>query len=453
VLFNDLDFLFLFLPATAVATIVMPRRWRTQVLLLASLVFYGFSGIGHLTLLVISILWVYGVTSLRHYAGSPLLLILAISLPFAFLLAFKYWLFIAQDVLGLTVASFGSLPVFADPALPAGISFFTFHLISYAVDRSEGQIPQRPGFTAFATYVAFFPQLVAGPITRWREVGDQIRAIPWFRLDWTQADIGLRFVVIGYAFKVILADGLSAATAPLMAADSLHAFDLAYLMLGYSFRIYFDFCGYSLIAIGLARMFGVVLPRNFAMPYRALNPREFWRRWHMTLSFWLRDYLYIRLGGNRRYVRNILITFLLCGLWHGAGFQFIAWGGYHALGVLAYHALRKHWDRLPRLLQWLVTFVFVSIGWLLFIYDLPTLATLLDGLAAGPVDDLQVTGAMLAWLAAAAVVCLAIDPDRLAGAKAPHTARAVAGGICYGVLMIAALVLIDRSEAFIYFRF
>lgn len=445
-IFNDFAFLYLFLPATLAAFFLAPRAWRLDVLLLASLVFYGVSGLEHLLALVAGMAWTYALSRGPAFAGSRWRLALAISGPLAALAWYKYARFLAANV----GAEFSLLQ---DVMLPAGISFFTFEFISYAIDRYRGQIADPPGFRRFALYVSFFPHLVAGPILRYPDVSEPIAGLARFRLGRREVEEAIGFIALGLGAKVLLADALDNLAAPL-AADpgALAAPEAAYVTLAYSFQIYFDFYGYSLVAIGLGRLFGFRLPDNFRRPYESLTPRDFWRRWHMTLSFWIRDYLYMPLGGNRAYRRNILIVFAICGLWHGAGWNFVAWGLWHALLVLGYAATARLWDRLPALVQRALTFALVSLGWLLFLYDFEgawALARSLVGLGsgAGPAASLW----MWAMLGLAALACFGVHPERLVEGRAPE--RRTGYTVALAASFFGALLFIDQSQSFIYFRF
>ncbi|MGZ5984198.1 MAG: MBOAT family O-acyltransferase [Caulobacteraceae bacterium] len=254
-------------------------------------------------------------------------------------------------------------------ALPLGISFFTFHALSYLIDVYRRRFPANASLRQIALYIAFFPQLIAGPIVRYRTIA---RRLAFRRHSWGRASAGLRLVVIGLAMKVLVADPL----APVADAVFDHAAAPGLLAawtgtLAYTLQIYFDFAGYSLMAIGMGVMFGFSLPRNFDRPYASRSITEFWRRWHMTLSAWFRDYLYIPLGGNRHGAlntyRNLVVVFLLCGLWHGASWTFVLWGLWHGLFLVLERAgLGRVLKRLPGAVGWAYAFVAVMLGWVLF---------------------------------------------------------------------------------------
>lgn len=312
-----------------------------------------------------------------------------------------------------------------------------------------------PSFANFALYISFFPQLVAGPIVRLSQVRESIERLPVFGASAVDFAEGGALFVLGLGYKVLLADRLHGAVLPLAGAPGeLSSLSATYVLLAYSFQIYFDFFGYSLCAIGLGRFFGFRFPDNFLRPYESLNPREFWRRWHVTLSYWIRDYLYLPLGGNRRYVRNILIVFAAAGLWHGAGWSFVAWGLYHESLVLLYKALGKFWDTWPKILQRAVTFFLVSAGWTLFLFDFNgALAFWRSAFNFGiagvePAPDLG----MWILLLASAAVCFGIQTDKIVAASTSLW-REVTMGVGFSVLFVAVLLLVDQSQTFIYFRF
>jgi alginate O-acetyltransferase complex protein AlgI len=452
-IFNDFSFLLLFLPATIAGFLVAPSRWREILLLGASLLFYGIAGIEHVLVLLGCVAWVWAFTVSDAIRGSRLRLAAAIAGPLLALFYYKYLGFVVRDILGLA-SSAGGMAAFADKLLPAGISFFTFHLAAFAIDRYQGKIEHQPSWSHYALYIAFFPHLVAGPILRYHEVSQAIDQLPAFRPAETDWSLAIGYFCFGLAAKVLLADGLSTQVQPLSAAPAaLSPVQAGYLAVAYSFQIYFDFWGYSLMATGLAFLFGFRFPKNFDRPYEALNPQDFWRRWHMTLGRWFRDYLYIPLGGNRQALRNVLIVFAICGLWHGAAWQFVIWGMYHGALVVLYHLVRPWWDRLPIFLQRLLTFTLVSLGWILFLFDFPKAITyfaslLGQGQASGGNVGVEAWG----MLAMGALACFLFDPEKAVrrstgGALAYARTAALAG------LFTLAVLFIDRSNSFIYFRF
>ena len=456
-IFNQYAFIFVFLPLI-LAAFYLPslRRFRVYVLIVASFVFYGLSGIEHALTLAAGIVWVYLVARSPAIVGSKMRLMLAVTPPLLALFYYKYLGFFIESVLGLETGQESEVfDLFQDIILPAGISFFTFQLVSFAIDRFRGDLPELPDFGRFALYISFFPQLVAGPILRHRQVAGALGRLVEFRLSVESASIAIGYICLGLAAKILIADTLgSYQFAYVGTPESLSVFSALYVLFAYSFQIYFDFYGYSLIAIGLGRLFGFEFPMNFNRPYEALNPRDFWRRWHITLSYWIRDYLYLPLGGNHRYVRNILIVFGVCGLWHGAGWTFVIWGLFHGVLVIAYHFGRTPWNILPTILQRVLTFGLVSLGWTLFIFDFSGVQAFLWSLIGQ--SEVGVPDPSLeAWLGLlfAALVCFGVHFEKMAENLSCHMVTSNARTAMFAILFVLTLLFVDRSQTFIYFRF
>jgi alginate O-acetyltransferase complex protein AlgI len=413
-LFNSYEFLFLFLPLAFLLFWYAGSsiRWRLGLLTAASYTFYAWWQFKDWPDFVHSFqvhdweslkgcLWHWRFTLIMLLSSSTdywtakwmsrlpaerttirrLLLALSLAVNLGFLGFFKYFGFfsqIASDV--STLFGGGGLPIFA-LVLPVGISFYTFESISYVIDVYRGIAKPAKSYLDYACFISFFPHLVAGPIIRYSDILHQFRDINWVRKrpDWEQVNLGLLFLTIGMAKKLLVADKIGQEINPLWnSLTSQHA-SLGIAgswgaVLGYTFRIYFDFSGYSDMAVGLGHLFAVRLPQNFNSPYKATNPSDFWRRWHITLSTWLRDYLYIPLGGNRsgNRARNLMITMLLGGLWHGAAWLFIIWGAWHGLLLTLFHTLKKRnlWPSEEGIGgYWLgrhLTFFLVVIGWVFF---------------------------------------------------------------------------------------
>ncbi|TVT21553.1 MBOAT family protein [Amycolatopsis acidiphila] len=372
-------FLWYFMPALLIAVLVLPRTWRNGIVAVASLIFYV-SGAGAFLLLLLSCMVV------NFFVGTALepndwdsrssrrkrLLIGVLCFDVGMLVVWKYAGFATQQFDFLARLFGGDFPI-VHLALPIGISFFTFHHISYVVDIYRGERRALRNPVSFVTYIAMFPQLVAGPIVRYREIADQLPQLRSHRLD----DIAAGFprFALGLCKKTIIADTLNPmveacfATSP----DNM-TFGVAWLgAVGYTLQLFFDFSGYSDMAIGLGRMLGFRLPENFARPYSSVTVTEFWRRWHMSLSRWFRDYLYISLGGNRhgaaKTYRNLCIVFVLTGFWHGANWTFVVWGCYHGALLIIERAFG--WDTTPsafwpRLGRRALTLVLVVFGWVFF---------------------------------------------------------------------------------------
>jgi len=329
-------FLFLFLPLTLAAYFAVPTRWRNGVLLVASLSFYAWGEAPYLALVVGSVFFNYAIGGAIGRTPDPRTrkrwLAAGVTGNLTALAIFKYANFAVANVNAIApVLAITPLAVAAIP-LPLGISFFTFHAISYVVDVYKRNAQAERNLPRFALYILLFPQLIAGPIIRWRDIAAQLPERPQRIADFSY---GVRRFVLGLGKKVLIANTLGRTADQIF---SLPAADLttplAWLgLVCYTLQIYFDFSGYSDMAIGLMRMFGFRILENFNYPYIARSIREFWRRWHISLSNWFRDYLYIPLGGNQRGERrayaNLVLVFLLCGLWHGASWPFVLWGAWH----------------------------------------------------------------------------------------------------------------------------
>ncbi|MDP1678936.1 MAG: MBOAT family protein [Candidatus Nitrotoga sp.] len=404
-LFNSYFFIIVFLPVTLLVFFALGRQVGRRAaigwLVAASLFFYGWWNPAYLGLIVASILFNYSVGTVlgnqRHrLATRKGALIVGISTNLAVLAYYKY----ANFFLGNLSIALGTGYSLSEIILPLGISFFTFTQIAFLVDAYRGEAREY-NFLHYALFVTYFPHLIAGPVLHHKEMMPQFGHTSIFRFDTLNFSAGLTYFILGLFKKVILADGIAGFGTPVFAAAAegqpLSSLDAWGGALSYTFQLYFDFSGYSDMAIGIALMMGVRLPLNFNSPYKAVNIIEFWRRWHMTLSRFLRDYLYISLGGNkkgeaRRYA-NLMITMLLGGLWHGAGWTFVIWGLLHGFYLMANHAWQVLRRRLGhdlksstwwgRSLSTFLTFIAVVIGWVYFRSDsLKTAHHLLGSMAS-----------------------------------------------------------------------
>lgn len=372
--FSSPAFIFCFLPIFLAMYFSAPARFRNGVILVASLLFYFTDG-GALTIILCGSIVVNYLMALYFCKATGLArkwaLVVGIAANMVPLLYYKYGMFFVQSV-NDTASIINSKTHFSvsQILLPAGVSFFTFHAISYLFDVYNHKVKPASSLVDFGMYMANFPQLIAGPIVRYSEIVDVVH-VRKVRLD--QIYSGLFAFVIGLSKKIILADSVG------NVADSIFALPQGELTTGlawlgafaYALQIYFDFSGYSNMAIGLGRMMGFEFPQNFDQPYRSQNVTEFWRRWHMTLSRWFRDYLYIPLGGNRagrsRTLANLFIVFFLCGLWHGASYGFIIWGMYHGiLLIIERELLSRLGFAMSGWMGQAVTFSLVMIGWVFF---------------------------------------------------------------------------------------
>lgn len=404
-LFNSHAFIFLFLPLTLLVFFGFGRisaRLAAGGLAAASLIFYGWWNPAYVALLLLSILCNFsagGAIARAQADGdtrrSVRLLTLAVIANLGLLGYYKYADFFVANLNAVTGAGLG----FADVVLPLGISFFTFTQIAFLVDAHQGKAREY-NLVHYGLFVTYFPHLIAGPILHHGEMMPQFAQREIYRPQHDLIAAGLTLFVLGLVKKVLIADGVAPYVAPVFDAPgagvTLTMLEAWCGALAYTFQLYFDFSGYSDMAVGLSLLFGVRLPVNFHSPYKAVNVIDFWRRWHMTLSRFLRDYLYVPLGGNRRsrtrrYI-NLLLTMLLGGLWHGAGWTFVLWGALHGAYLMVNHGWRELRRRLGHNLHqstpWgrragcLLTFVAVVVGWVLFrAPDMETAAAILRAMA------------------------------------------------------------------------
>jgi len=493
--FSSNLFLFIFLPAVLFLYYLAPRRMRFIVLTLSSYLFYAWSDPRFILLLIWVTICDFVIGNLigGHWRISPsrppppgfkkFLLALSLTNSLGLLFFFKYAMF-AQELANYWRNTFGSkaVPVLAI-VLPAGISFYTFESISYIVDiyrgiahpasvrflnaippekrnRKTRWLAELRAFSAFATYLTQFPHLVAGPIVRYQELESQLDR-PHTSLD--RFTRGIFFLSIGLAKKVLIANTVAGAADTAFAANSLNVADAWWGTFAYAFQIYFDFSGYTDMAIGLALMVGFDFPRNFDSPYKSISITDFWRRWHITLSTWLRDYLYIPLGGNRKgHVRtyvNLILTMFLGGLWHGASLNFAVWGVYHGslLAMERFFKFGHHESRVPKIARVALTFALVCIGWVPFRADglkhtLTYLAMLFphkvhtpDDFHAGLFEPATVT----MMLVGAAIAFFGIQTWELARRITPL--KAIAAIVLF---IVSVITLADSaSSPFLYFRF
>ncbi len=464
-LFNSYTFIFFFLPV--ILTVWwwpgLNRSHRLALLTIGSYVFYGWAEWWYCLLML-------GSTVVDYLAGQHLApdkpaskrkrwLLLSLVANLGLLAVFKYAGLLTQSVNAvaqLFTSGGPELLEVPDIILPVGISFYTFQSMSYTIDRFRGRVPEARSFLEFAAYVSMFPQLIAGPIVRYSAIQEQLQTIPT-RLSSSKVALGLHFFVFGLSKKLLVADPIARAIDPLLKNWEWMGFGEAWLsMTGYSLQIYFDFSGYSDMAVGLGLWLGFQLPRNFNSPYKALGPADFWRRWHITLSEWLRDYLYIPLGGNRKGLSstsaNILITMLLGGLWHGPSWTFAAWGLYHGLLLAVEHPLRSlRMKQPPKQLIRLFTLIAVVMGWVLFRADSFSMAIHLwwvmvggQGIAFVPDSQpfllvLAVVGLMWCWMA----------PNTWENTVSFSRRRAA----ILAFLFLACVLVMTRPSPFLYFRF
>lgn len=370
-LFSSSVFIFMFLPLSLVSYYISGKKIKNYILLLASLFFYAWGGMNYLKVLIISILinYIFGLLLDKTIDKKHLrmfFLILGIILNLALLFYYKYYDFFLENINTIFNMNLELKKI----VLPIGISFFTFQGMSYIIDiyRNDGKVNKN--IFSVALYISLFPQLVAGPIIKYKAVDEQIRnrkeSIDYF-------SYGINRFVIGLGKKIIISDMLGAISDNIFLLANSSGIDMITAWIGaicYTLQIYFDFSGYSDMAIGLGHLFGFKFPENFNYPYISRSITEFWRRWHISLSTWFKEYLYIPLGGNRRgnVYFNLVVVFLVTGLWHGASWNFVIWGLWHGLFMIIERLIRdKAWyKKIPLIIKIFITLFIVIIGWVLF---------------------------------------------------------------------------------------
>ena len=459
--FSSLPFLFFYLPAVLLIYKLTPLKLRNLFLLLASLFFYGWGEPVYILIMFLStaVDYTHGMLVERWRSDdrkARLAVASSVFFNLAILVFFKYWDFLAGSVNALTGLS---LPVFGIP-LPIGISFYTFQTMSYTIDVYRRAAPVQRNIVTFGAYVTLFPQLIAGPIIQYKTVAEQLVSR---REDLEKFVSGVRRFTVGLAKKVLLANAVGELWDQALADPALTAAGAWLGLIAYAFQIYFDFSGYSDMAIGLGRMLGFEFIENFNYPYIARSVVDFWKRWHISLTTWFREYLYFPLGGNRvprwKWVRNILIVWLLTGLWHGAGWNFLLWGLYYALFMLAERLFLGKWlEKLPRALQHGYVLFVVLIGWALFaVEDTGRLGTYLAACFGGaPLASAADGYYFRSYLPLLLILTAAATP---LGKRLWDRMGERARGVLLPLLTLAGLTLcaaslVDASyNPFLYFRF
>ena len=459
--FSSIPFLYYFLPAVLAVYFLTPDRGKNAVLLLASLVFYGWGEPKLLMLMVFTIALFYGcglaIGRAEQQRWRKLWLIVSIVTSLGLLGLFKYadfFLSTFRDVTGWPIP-------LLKLALPVGISFYTFQCLSYTIDVFRGKVPAQRNPITFGAYVALFPQLIAGPIVRYADV---VRELKHRTHNWENTALGLRRFLVGLGKKVLLAD--SFALLIRLFRESGEPSVLFYWMyaLAFSLNIYFDFSGYSDMAIGLGRVFGFHFPENFNYPYLSQSVTEFWRRWHISLGSWFRDYVYIPLGGNRvsqgRWVCNILVVWMLTGLWHGAAWNFVLWGLLFA-ALLLVEKWTPGLPKLPSVLRRFGTLLAVMLSFVLFNAESLSQAgsdfACLFGFGGLPLVTAQTRYYLTSCTVLFLVGMLGATPvvkaaaERLGRTKAGNALELV---MLLGLLLVCTAYLVDGSfSPFLYFRF
>lgn len=464
--FSSTIFLCVYLPLVLLGYYICPKKGRNLFLLIVSLVFYAWGEPKYVFLMIFSILvnYIFGRLMDKNRGRQKrmkLMLVLSVVIDLGLLSVFKYTDFIITNVNAIFGSSFDLLNI----ALPIGISFYTFQAMSYTIDVYRDDVRVQKNLIDFGMYITMFPQLIAGPIVRYADVQDQLAERSVTTADFSE---GVMRFVVGLGKKVLLANQMGAVWSEIYALGG----DVSALMawtgaIAYTFQIYFDFSGYSDMAIGLGRMFGFKFPENFRYPYQSVSITDFWRRWHITLSTWFKEYLYIPLGGNRcglaRQALNLLIVWSLTGFWHGAGWNFVMWGLYYFVILFIEKLfLLKALDKLPKLFRHVYALLLIVIGWVIFASDdvgvlLPYLGSMFG--ANGAVGGMDVytlfTKAVLLIICCVASIEL---PKRLflsaTGAMNEKAAFTIKSVMTIALLALSMILLIgDSYNPFLYFRF
>lgn len=464
--FSSTIFLCVYLPLVLLGYYICPKKGRNLFLLIVSLVFYAWGEPKYVFLMIFSILvnYIFGRLMDKHRENKKrlkLMLVLSVVIDLGLLSVFKYTDFIITNVNAIFGANFDLLNI----ALPIGISFYTFQAMSYTIDVYRNDVRVQKNLIDFGMYITMFPQLIAGPIVRYADVQDQLADRSVTTADFSE---GIMRFVVGLGKKVLLANQMGAVWSDIYALGG----DVSALMawtgaIAYTFQIYFDFSGYSDMAIGLGRMFGFKFPENFRYPYQSVSITDFWRRWHITLSTWFKEYLYIPLGGNRRGLArqalNLLIVWSLTGFWHGAGWNFVMWGLYYFVILFIEKLfLLKALDKLPKFFRHVYALLLIIIGWVIFASDdvsvlLPYLGSMFG--ANGAIGGMDVY-TLLTKAVLLIICCIASTelPKKLflsaAGAMNEKAAFTLKSVLMIALLALSMILLIgDSYNPFLYFRF
>ena len=364
--FSSITFLFYFLPIVLVSYYIVPNKYKNIILLISSLLFYFYGEPSYILIMIGSIIFTYifGLLINKYKKYSKLFLILSICISIGILIYFKYTNFIIQNINLWLKNKIDFIYVL----LPIGISFYTFQLISYIIDVYRGQAKVQKNILKLAMYISLFPQLIAGPIVRYTEIEEQLENREY---SFSKFALGVRRFIIGLGKKVLIANVLGQLCSSFLSTNNSDTLFYWLYAIASMLQIYFDFSGYSDMAIGLGKMFGFEFLENFNYPYIATSITDFWRRWHISLSSWFRDYIYIPLGGNRvnklKWFRNILVVWFLTGIWHGAAWNFIIWGIYFGiLLILEKIFLGKVLERFPKFLSRIYVLFIVMISFIIF---------------------------------------------------------------------------------------
>jgi alginate O-acetyltransferase complex protein AlgI len=467
-LFNSYAFIFVFLPLTLL-TFFLLAKWRMKTaatisLIIASLVFYSYWDTHYLALLLSSILFNFFVGGYMERACHPVkrkaLLLFGLTVDLALLGYYKYTNFFISSFNNLFHTSVIPLQI----TLPLGISFFTFTQIAYLMDAYRKETKEY-NFLTYSLFVTFFPHLIAGPILHHRDIIPQFHRLRSFVFSHKNMALGMSIFVLGLSKKVIIADHVALWAAPVFIhANEVNGVQAWIGALCYTFQLYFDFSGYSDMAVGLGLMLNIRLPINFNSPYKSMSIIEFWRRWHITLSTFLKDYLYIPLGGNRhgkaKKMRNLFLTMLLGGLWHGAGWTFVIWGALHGLYLVINHTWRNAGRQLPGPVAWVLTFLSVIVAWVFFrahsVHDALAILRAMFGMGSGSGQSPEVIRVM----ANTTMIGIELVLLTLWVLFLPNTMEVIRRfkpnwrwALFIGVVAFYSLLQMKRVSEFLYFQF
>lgn len=466
-LFSSLTFLFAFLPITLALYFLAKDKYKNYVLLVASLIFYAWGEPKYIILMIFSILFNYlmaiFIDKNRVRKGRKKFgLMFDVVVNIGALFVFKYLNFAVDNV----NYAFGFNLNAPDLVLPIGISFYTFQILSYVIDVYRDKVKVQKNVFTLGTYIALFPQLIAGPIVRYEAMEKQLEKRQHSLERFCD---GLRRFIVGFAKKVLIANNVAVLADTVFMSPTGLELNPGIIMLGllaYTLQIYYDFSGYSDMAIGLGKIFGFDFNENFKHPYAATSITDFWRRWHISLTTWFRDYLYIPLGGNRcsklKWVRNFFVVWLLTGLWHGASWNYVLWGLFYAVILLMEKQfLGKYLAKLPKLIAWVVTFMIVNFGWLLF--RIENMADLQYVLASFVHPQGSVTKFLsenfsivpsLTFMLIGLVLMFPVGEKMMERITRRPGGRLLVDIILVGLLVVGVMALVSSAyNPFIYFRF
>ena len=463
--FSSFTFLFIFLPLVLLTYFLAKKRqYRNIVLLIFSLIFYAWGEPVYVLLMLLSIIvnYLIALKIERNKKGKNKWMIIDVIFNLGIIGFFKYGNFIIQNINSIFHSNIGDMNL----ALPIGISFYTFQVLSYVIDVYRKTVPAQKSIVNLGMYVTLFPQLIAGPIVRYETVAEEIENR---KENFSEVVEGLKRFFIGLGKKVLIANQMA------LIADTIYGGDLAttgtvtlwLAAISYTLQIYFDFSGYSDMAIGLGRIFGFHFLENFNYPYVAKSITDFWRRWHISLSTWFRDYVYIPLGGNRvskfKWLRNILVVWLLTGLWHGASWNFILWGVYYGIILMIEKVfLGRIIEKLPKVLQHIYALFFIIIGWVIFrVEDFSQMGIVLQKMftwqASGIIDNIVLNFDIFSSLLYILIGIIGSMPLLAkVGEKTKQTNSylIVSNLWSFGIFMLSiCFLLVATYNPFIYFRF